>query len=194
MFEIDMKITPPLEQIIAWVEGLEREVLKNLTEFWDKWAIPAIIEELARIFATEGYGTWPPLSPRYERQKRRMYPGKRILRREDAFYRAVTKKGGAGNLTKITPTSLQYGVDLGYFGTKFGFPYPAVHEKGSDKTPARPVFVLAEQSRVLKENLVAALKNYLAKSIRRETRRYFGPTGGKAGGSTPRLTVSSRRM
>ncbi len=193
MFEFEIQIHPTLEQIRAWVEGLEREVLNDLTEFWEKWATPAVIEEIARIFATEGYGAWPPLSPKYQRWKARHYPGKRILRREDEYFRAATKRKGAGNLFRAEKDEMTFGVDLGYFATKFGFPYPAALEKSSTAgMPARPVFETAEQSQVLKNNLVAALKNYLNKQIAKETKRYFG-RGKSQAAPRRRVTVTSSK-
>ncbi len=175
MLEIRMEMNPTLEQIKRWIDGLEREVLNDLTEFWDDYATPALIEEIARIFATEGYGTWPPLSPQYERWKSKYYPGLRMLRRKGEYYRAATKRGDAGNVYERDKDSMTFGVDLGHFANAFSFPYPAALEKGS-KTgmPARPVFGTAEQSQVLANNLVAALKKYLDKTIMKETMRHFG--------------------
>jgi hypothetical protein len=175
MIDLEFEVDPPIEQIKYWVERLEKETLSDLTEFWKKWASPAVIEEIGRIFATEGYGSWPPLSPKYKLRKSKLYPGKRILRATDTYFTAATKKGSAGNAFFVEPDSMVWGVDLGWFASAFDFPYPAALERGNTRgMPARPVFEIAEQSRNLENNLVAALKDYLDKTIRRETKRYFG--------------------
>ena len=176
MLEIEMELTPSLENIKRWINALESEVLNDLTTFWDDFATPALIEEIARIFATEGYGTWPPLSPQYERWKSKYYPGLKMLRRKGEYYKAATERGNAGNVYERDKDSMSFGVDLGHFASINGFPYPAAMEKGTKdgRIPARPVFGTAEQSQVLENNLVAALKKYLDKTIQKETMRHFG--------------------
>jgi len=175
MFSIQITSTPSLEQIKKFVNKLEYAVLMDLTEFWKKWAVPAVAEEVGRIFATEGYGTWPPLSAKYAASKAKHYPGKRILRRTDMYYGAATEQRKAGNLFYVEKDKMTWGVDLGYFATAYGFPYPAALEKGSTRgMPARPVFEIASKSQHLQNNLVAALKNYLGKTIEKETIRHFG--------------------
>lgn len=174
MFSIHVDMTPTTRQLKRFIRGVEKEAVRDLRPFWEGWATPVVIEEIGRIFATEGYGTWPPLSDRYAAYKRRFFPGKSILRRQDLYFRAATQKGVEGNLQSITPTDMVWGVDLGYFARRFGFPYPAVHEVGHGNIPKRAVFETAEQSAILERNLVAALKDYLKKVVERETKRHFG--------------------
>ena len=176
MFDAKFDTTPGIEQLKRWVEGIEQRAVGDLTEFWEKWASPAVIEEIAMIFATEGYGRWPPLSEKYAAAKQRRYPGRTILRREDSYFRAATRKGEAGNVFVSEKDEMVWGIDLSYFRAAFGFPYPVVHEhreRGRSTSPRRPVFETAAESDALRNRLVAALQDYLRKTIQRETRRHF---------------------
>jgi hypothetical protein len=176
MFEVAFNFDPSIEQLKNWVKTVERAALEDLRPFWEKWATPIVIEELARIFATNGYGKWPPLSPGYAKYKARRYPGRTILRREDNYWRAATTKKHAGNVHIYGKDNMSWGIDLGWFASKFGFPYPAVHESGDTRgvIPQRSVFKTAEESALLQTHLVFALNDYMRKVIRRETRRHFG--------------------
>ena len=176
MIKIQMSITPTLPELKRWVEGWEKEALKDLTPFWDKYGTRLVAEELARVFVTEGYGTWAPLSPRYAITKSRLYPGKTILRRRDAYFRSATRKGAAGNFYERDKDKMEWGSDLSWFAASFGYPYPAVHEGGttqSSMTPPRPVYELAANSQALQNNLVIGLKDWLHKTIEKESRKYF---------------------
>lgn len=172
MFEITFSVTPTLKQLKQFVIGVEQEVLKDLTEFWHKGAQPLIAEEIARIFVTQGYGTWAPLSPKYALYKSRHYPGRTILRRKDVYFRAATRKE-SGNLFEVKPDQMIWGVDLGYFANQFGFPYPIVHERGGKNMPQRQVFEMLGNNEKLDNRLVLSLQHYLDKKIRQETKRYF---------------------
>jgi hypothetical protein len=151
-----------LKQVII---DTEREVMGDLRTFWEDYATPEVIEEIARIFATEGYGTWAPLSPKYATWKQRHYPGRKMLRLTDTYFRASTRKGEGGNIAHYTKDYMEWGVDLDYFNTLVGFPYPIVHEAGSIKHPKRPVYELAEQSRALQDALIEALGKWLEKEV-----------------------------
>lgn len=174
MIKINMSVTPTTQELKSWVEGWERDIMGNLTPFWDKVAQPLVAEEIARVFATQGYGTWAPLSEKYAYYKSRMFPGRTILRRKDTYFRASTRKG-EGNVYERNKDMMEWGVDLAWFGATFGFPYPAIHEQGGTKSamPARPVFELAAQSKELSNNLVVGLRNYVGKRIEAEARKYF---------------------
>lgn len=176
MFDVEFDITPTLAQLQKWITVVEKDVLDDLREFWDGWASPVIIEEIARIFVTEGYGSWPSLSPKYAAYKGKHYPGKTILRRTDAYFKAATRKKEAGNVFISKEDEMTWGIDLGYFASAFGFPYPAVHEdenRGKSTSPRRPVFALAGESVKLQNLLVVALQDYLNKKIESEVTKYF---------------------
>lgn len=174
MFEITFDTTPTLDQLKQWVTGIEKEVLNDLTEFWHAAAQPLITEEIARIFVTQGYGTWAALSPRYALYKSRRYPGKTILRRENVYFRAATQKK-PGHLFETRPDQMIWGVDLGYFASQFGFPYPIAHERGAEKInlPQRQVFELLGDNDQLNSKLAGSLQHYLEKKIKQETKKYF---------------------
>lgn len=174
MFEIEFGVTPSLDKVKDWITGIEKEVLKDLTGFWHKSAQPLIAEEIARIFVTQGKGTWPPLSPQYALRKSKKYPGRTILRREDVYFRAATQKK-PGHIFETRPDQMIWGVDLGYFANRFGFPYPIAHERGGkgNRPPQRQVFGLLENNTELGNRLVVAFQHYLKKQIEFETKKYF---------------------
>lgn len=176
MFKIEMDINPSLKQVKKFVEGIEREAIKDLKEFWDRWASPLVAEEMARIFATEGYGRWPPLSPKYAMWKQRHHPGRKMMRLKDLYFTAATRKKAPGNLYVSDKNDMTWGIDLGWFASAAGFPYPAVHEaqsRGKSTSPRRAVFETAVQSRELQNRMVVAFKDYLQKQVIKETRRHF---------------------
>ena len=172
MIKINMSVTPTTQELKNWVQSWEKEIMGDLTPFWNKVAQPLVTEEIARIFATQGYGTWAPLSDKYAYYKSRMFPGRTILRRRDTYFRASTRKG-EGNVFERDKDHMEWGVDPAWFGAAFGFPYPAIHETGGSKMPARPVYDLAANSQQLNNNLILGLRNYIGKRIDEEARKYF---------------------
>jgi len=178
MYDLTFDVTPSLDDLQRFITGVEKNVLDDLREFWKEGAQPVVAQEIAKIFATEGYGRWPPLSPAYARQKAKRYPGKTILRRQDRYMQAATRKM-YGNIFEVHRDFMIWGVDLGWFAAQFGFPYPVVHERGSTKSrlPARPVFELLENNSKLNALLVISLEKYLKKKIQSEAKRYFRGRG-----------------
>lgn len=172
MYDLTFDLTPSLGNLQRFITAVEKDVLDDLTEFWRVGAQPVVIQEIARIFATEGYGTWPPLSPAYARWKARRYPGKTILRRKDRYMQAATRKR-YGNIFEVHRDFMIWGVDLGWFAAQFGFPYPVAHERGGASLPARPVFELLENNSKFNALLVVALQAYLKRKIQSEAKRYF---------------------
>ena len=171
MLRLKMEIDPPLERLKMAIELAEREVLNDLRDFYDKRARRLVAEEIARVFVTQGYGTWQPLSERYKLWKSQAYPGRTILRLKNRYFRASTMKGATGNLYWRSRTNMQWGIDLSAFRLAYEFPYPIIHERGSDtgKLPKRPVFALAERSPMLH----AKLKDSFTKWIHLEVNRRF---------------------
>lgn len=165
---IETNAKPQLKKLKQAIINTEQKVMRNLQPFWEGYATPEIIKEIAIIFASEGYGQWPPLSPKYAAQKAKRYPGKKMLRATDAYFRASTKKDAPGNITHYTKDYMEYGADLSYFESLVGFPYPIVHEKGSSKHPQRSVYELAENSENLQENLIKSLGRWLHKRVKEE--------------------------
>jgi len=171
MIEIDVK--PSLDQLKQAIINVEKEVMQDLRSYWEDYATLAVIEEIARIFATEGYGQWPPLSPKYAAWKAKHYPGKSMLRLTDAYFKASTQRNAGGNIAHYTKDYMEWGADLGYFESLVGFPYPIVHEKGGSKHPQRAVYELAEQSETLQNALVDVLGKWLDKRVREELAKTF---------------------
>ncbi len=174
-FTVTFEINPPLEKLKYWIEHIEREVINDLSDFWDGWARKIVVEETARIFATQGYGTWAPLSEKYAMRKSKVYPGRTMLRAKDVYFRASTRKGAGGNLYQSLPGFMTWGVDPTYFESLAQYPYPYVLEKGnrSGTTPPRPVWALLAVSVQLQQNLIKGLNDYLHKRIDQETKKVY---------------------
>jgi hypothetical protein len=89
-------------RFVASIQGVEvldrafNRVDQEISDFRNFW--PGVITTFYDIetqqFHTEGAsgasGKWTPLSPAYKLFKEREFPGKTILRREDALYESMT--------------------------------------------------------------------------------------------------------
>ena len=135
--------------------------LRNLRPFFADEATDVVYREIEQVFDSEGYGTWPPLSPAYAARKRRERPGKSILRYNDAYFRAATTPRGQGSIHEVRGRSLRIGVRSDEFPEQ----YPARHEEGSGRLPARPVFELARPR--LRGPIQRAFRAYFAKELNR---------------------------
>jgi len=175
MLSLKMEIDPPLERLKLAIELAEREVLDDLRGFYDKHAYRLVAEEIARVFVSQGYGTWQPLSERYKLWKSKAYPGRTILRLRNRYFRASTLKGATGNLFWRDKRNMQFGVDLSAFRLAYEFPYPIIHERGSEKTklPKRPVFALAERSPLLHSKLRDSFQKWIHKEVNRRFNQVF---------------------
>ena len=119
--------------------------------------VPVIVEEVVRVFETEGYGQWPALSPAYKEWKAANYPGQPILRLMDKYFSAATQPGNPNNFIDLDDNRIEYGVD--------GLDHPRYHEDGTSKTPARPVFGLLEESETFQQVVTEALDQIVIDAI-----------------------------
>lgn len=55
MISIKLDIQPPIENLKYWIEHVEKNVINDLSDYWNGWARKLVAEEIARIFAT---GVW----------------------------------------------------------------------------------------------------------------------------------------
>ena len=159
--------------------------IHNLDKEDEARAEKFIQRTLRRVFRTEGFGTWPPLHPRYKAWKEEEYPGQTILRLEDDYYLAATRKGHPGNYLKRYDESddfysIAYQLNENWFETSTdkGFFYPALHEAeggtdihapwleaGSYHIPERPVFGLAEDDASLRSDVLKLYRLQVAKKL-----------------------------
>lgn len=173
LVDMDISLSPSTTELKRWIEAIERDVLDDLRDFWDEGAKPLVKQEITRVFATEGYGGWPRLSPQYERRKSQERPGKTILQYDDNYFRAATLEGHPGNIYVAEHNMMIWGVDPEYFAAAFGFAYPVAHERGSGRLPQRPVFGIVAENDWLMNALVASFKKHLRQKIEAESRRIF---------------------
>ena len=118
---------------------------------------PVIAEYAAEVFATEGYGQWPALSPQYAAWKESRYPGLHILELTGAYLAAATEIGAPFNFIEVGDNSLTYGVD--------GLDYPRYHEEGTTNLPRREVFELLAQNNELAIELTVLLSEWVAQRL-----------------------------
>ena len=135
-----------------------KQLGNNLTDGFDWESLAPLIAEAAdNIFASEGRGAWPQLSPAYARWKERNFPGKGILDLTGAYISAATQIGAPHNLIEVGPDHLTYGVE--------GLDYPIFHESGTDRLPARPVFDLLAEDEDLSSNVKEALSEHINQKL-----------------------------
>lgn len=146
MSEIKISIRSDVERANAKV--LAR--LNNLKPFWDKQALPLLFQEFERMFETEGYGTWHPLSERYRARKAILYPNKTILRRTDVLYGALTRLNAIRNYYISHNNFME-------FGLTGNVEYARYHEYGTNNMPMRPIFSLIASYGQLKDKIERAL-------------------------------------
>jgi phage gpG-like protein len=113
-------------------------VEQEITDFRNFW--PGVITTFYEIeneqFLTEGAsgasGKWAPLSPAYKLFKEREFPGKTILRREDALYESITGPDALDSVLRPEKEELLIGSAL---------PYALFHQK------SRPIISLTEEQK-----------------------------------------------
>lgn len=126
MIDIDYSDLSKLE---VFLSDLARR-FSDLTPFWNDSAAGLVSDRVAEVFGTEGHGTWDPLNPAYVEAKAETYPGRGILEQTGTYLAAATDIAHPGNVFVATPTEMVYGIDAGYFVSRFGENYPERHELG----------------------------------------------------------------
>jgi phage gpG-like protein len=115
-------------ELQVMLTGLDAR-LRDLTPVWGK-VHDIMIALLRQHFRSQGAyagAAWVPLSPAYAAWKKRHYPGKTILRREDTLYESLVSKTHASHVWRTGPSFAEYGTRVSYarfhhFGTKRGLP------------------------------------------------------------------------
>jgi hypothetical protein len=132
-----------------------------ITDFSDTW--DEVRDEFYAIereqFASEGAagesGKWQKLSSPYEEIKSKKYPGKGILRRTDAMYKALTSHT-SDSIFEKSKDEMAIGTSL---------PYPILHQKGAGKLPERePVSFSQTQKRRLQKRIQLSLLEQVKKA------------------------------
>ena len=110
----------------------------RFAEYADDMSSPyaSIADDFQQVYMQDVFGSegatngesWAPLSPGYEAQKNRAFPGMPILVRTGNL--ADSLMGGAGAVREITPTSLIVGTSI---------PYAAFHQHGTSRMPMRKI-------------------------------------------------------
>lgn len=128
---------------------------QEISDFRNFWpgVITAFYEIETEQFATEGAqgasGQWAPLSPAYKLFKEREFPGKSILRREDALYESMTSSDALDSILRPEQNELTIGSAL---------PYALAQHK------TRPIVSLSEDN---KRKIVKSIQQRLVEFTRR---------------------------
>lgn len=122
--------------------------IEDLSDIWPEVAT-AFWEVEAEQFQSGGRGKWPELSPKYEEQKAKTHNFSPLMRKSDALYKSLTRKGADHQVYEANKTSLTIGSDL---------PYAKAHMKPYKKRPARPPIDLTDAD---KRKLVKAMQKPL---------------------------------
>ena len=160
-----------LQKLNAFLRDVERR-LSNYTPFWNDFAAPLVAGELAEVFLTEGRGEWDALHPAYAAVKEQTHPGKTILRRDDNYIQAATSAAHPGNIFEVTPTEMTWGIDGGWFDSRFGDNYPERHELGLG-VPQRQVFGKLTETGELDANIARLLDKWHREEIAEAERQFF---------------------
>ena len=119
MFKIEIEHN--LDSLIADLKKLEQK-FADLSEFWQTFALPTLLQEAEEVFAQE---PWPPLNPVYERIKSYTHPGQPILQRSGDLFRSLVSYNAPYAVREVEPESLTYGTDVPYaFYHEFGITPP----------------------------------------------------------------------
>lgn len=159
-----------IEVLTASAERAFREIedrSRNATPFWNRFALEMVVRDFREVFVTEGYGTWPDLSPEGAAAKAGAFPGSPgILRRSDTYFDAATQPNHPGNIFEARPDELVYGVSGDYFQSAFGANYPFIHEEGLGDQEERPVAGLIAERGTLAAEIAERLELWLVAESR----------------------------
>lgn len=79
---------------------------------FERW-VPKWFRQERQVFREQGIPRWQRLKPSYAAKKRREYPNKGILRREDRLWRSLTTRT-RDTIVRPGPRSLQLGTRVPY--------------------------------------------------------------------------------
>lgn len=116
------------------------EHVSDLRPVWDK--IERVFFDIeSEQFKSEGSkgrsGKWKPLKRSYAARKERTHPGMPILQRSGRMMRSLTSKTGD---TVLVKERQEFSIGTSLF-------YPAFHQTGTSKMPAREVISFSDQQR-----------------------------------------------
>lgn len=151
-----------VQKIEVFLRGFDAQ-LQDYRRLWTDFVAPFTYQEVEDIFDSEGYGRWSPLSPVYAARKAKAYPGKGILRREDAYFKAATTPSHSNSFADVGATELVLGVR--------GLEYPAFHEEGAGDLRARPVYALIPQGERFEERLRQLGEKWVSEEIAKGEKR-----------------------
>ena len=155
MMDIDFSTLLNLQVFVSNIDAL----FQNHSRFWSQYVAPFGYSEIDDIFDSEGRGSWDPLDPVYAAQKARTHPGKGILRREDAYYRAATGPNRPGSIYEVSPTELVIGV------RGSSIEHAQYHEEGTENLSARPVYELIAAGERFEQRLGQLGEKYQEEAI-----------------------------
>ena len=135
-FSFDVANQGQIKRAIAGVE----QAPKDLTRAWEAIVIDFYVTQEQRFAAegaNEGLPKWAALSKPYAAWKATSkFPGRTILDLSGSLRRSLTQRGGAGNVTRIEPMSLELGTAVRTPNGSWNL--GMLHQTGTRKMPPRP--------------------------------------------------------
>lgn len=134
-------LIPPITLVSSGVRRIDRQLaaagrnIKDLRKPFKEIADDFRKME-QRVFATAGYGTWAPLSPKYAAQKARLWGSQPLLVADGTLFRSLTQPRAIGSVRKVDRRRLMIGSND---------PLVAIHTEGSENLPARPPIMVLKR-------------------------------------------------
>jgi hypothetical protein len=156
---------------LTWSVGgqvqLDRQFTRlaiEVTDFEEPLRAAGVIvyDETRAQFAAQGNPPWPTLDPVYAALKKRLFPGKTMLRVTDALMHSVTDPAAEGAIYELTKTSLTIGSDIRVGRWNLGL----IHQEGAPRAriDPRPMLRLLETA---KRNIIRGFRTwFMAEAVR----------------------------
>lgn len=130
-----------------------RRKIKDLSPFWKRSARPLIVNDVKKVFATDGFGRWKKREDSDE-----THP---LLRDTLKLYNSWTKVSAEGNIYQVNEKSITWGTNLKY--AKY-----QEHGEGREKRQIATLISKTQrgQHRSLQRKVSEGLLRYVLKSLR----------------------------
>jgi phage gpG-like protein len=122
--------------------------LSDYSPVWEEMSY-AIAEAEESWFATEGGGSWAPLSQKYAEWKEKVNPGQPLLVFSNNLIESLTDPGEV--VQGESPETAIVGTDVWY---------AELHQTGTEKMPARPPLISDSEIRVICTNILRSYLKY----------------------------------
>ena len=146
------KLDKESREIVEKIWKVRRKI-NDLSTFWKRSVRPIIVNDVKRVFATDGFGRWKKREDQDE-----THP---LLRDTLKLYNSWTKTSAEGNIYRVTEKTITWGTNL---------KYAKYHEYGEGREKRQVADLITKtqrgQHRSLQRKTGEALLRYVLKSLR----------------------------